>query len=55
MMNATAAINAYKNISTVLDQVARLLTGLTEAGDSIRPNSLQSEPQPKASVNTQRA
>lgn len=44
-----------KNDITVLDEVIRLLTELTEAWDSIRPNRVQSEPQPKASVNAQRA
>ncbi len=44
-----------KNDITVLDEVARLLTELTEAWDSIRPNSVQSEPQPNASANAQRA
>jgi flagellar protein FliS len=44
-----------KNDITVLDEVARLLTELTEAWDSIPPNDVQSEPQPKASVNAQRA
>jgi flagellar protein FliS len=44
-----------KNDITVLDEVARLLTELIEAWDSIPPNDVQSEPQPKASVNAQRA
>jgi len=44
-----------KNDITVLDEVARLLTELTEAWDNIRPNSVQSEPQPNASANAQRA
>jgi len=44
-----------KNDITVLDEVTRLLTGLSEAWDSIRPNSAQSEPQSKASVDAQRA
>ena len=44
-----------KNDITVLDEVTRLLTELTEAWDSIRPNNVQSEPQPKAAVNAQRA
>jgi flagellar protein FliS len=44
-----------KNDITVLDEVARLLTELTGAWDSIPPNDVQSEPQPKASVNAQRA
>jgi flagellar secretion chaperone FliS len=44
-----------KNDITVLDEVTRLLTELTEAWDSIRPNNAQSESQPKASVNAQQA
>jgi flagellar protein FliS len=44
-----------KNDITVLDEVARLLTELTEAWDSIRPQSAQSAPQTKVSANAQRA
>ena len=44
-----------KNDITVLDEVARLLTELTEAWVSIRPKSTQSEPQPNASANAQQA
>jgi len=44
-----------KNDITVLDEVARLLTELTEAWDSIRPNSVQSKPQPNASANALQA
>jgi flagellar secretion chaperone FliS len=44
-----------KNDITVLDEVARLLTELTEAWYSIRPNYIQSEPQPKASANALQA
>lgn len=42
-----------KNDATVLDEVARLLAELTEAWDSIRPNNVQPEPQPKASAAAQ--
>jgi len=38
-----------KNDIAVLDEVARLLTELNEAWDSIRPQIVQSEPQPRAS------
>jgi flagellar secretion chaperone FliS len=44
-----------KNDITILDEVARLLTELTEAWYSIRPNYIQSEPQPKASANASQA
>jgi flagellar secretion chaperone FliS len=44
-----------KNDTTGLDEVVRLLTELTEAWDSMRPNNVQSEPQPKASGDAQRA
>lgn len=42
-----------KNDITILDEVARLLTELKGAWDSIRPRSVQSEPQPKASAYAQ--
>lgn len=41
-----------KNDITALDEVARLLTELTEAWDSIRPNNVQSEPQLQIDWNT---
>lgn len=47
-----------KNDITILDEVARLLTELQGAWDSIRPQVVRSEPQPKAyaqSQQTQRA
>lgn len=44
-----------KNDPTVLDEVTRLLTELTGAWDSIRPNNVQSGAQPNASANAQRA
>jgi flagellar protein FliS len=40
-----------KNDVTILDEVERLLTELTEAWDGIRPNNVQSEPQLKAVAN----
>jgi flagellar secretion chaperone FliS len=40
------------NDITALDEVTRLLTELTEAWDSIRPNNVQSEPQLKIDWNT---
>jgi len=41
-----------KNDITALDEVTRLLTELTEAWDSIRPNNAQSEPQLQIDWNT---
>lgn len=40
-----------KNDVTILDEVERLLTELTEAWDGIRPHNTQSEPQLKAVAN----
>lgn len=42
-----------KNDIEILDEVARLLTELKGAWDSIRPQGAQSAPQPKASANVQ--
>lgn len=39
-----------KNDISILDEVARLLAELKSAWDSIRPQVVQSEPRPKASV-----
>jgi len=41
-----------KSDITILDEVTRLLTELTEAWDSIRPNSVQSAPLPTISANS---
>jgi flagellar protein FliS len=40
-----------KNDTAILDEVTTLLTGLAAAWDGIRPNYLQSLPQPKAVAN----
>lgn len=53
MVVRLVAANLKNDIAT-LDEVARLLTELSGAWDSIRPNGMQAEPQPNASANTPR-
>lgn len=44
-----------KNDTTILDEVARLLAELQGAWDSIRPQAMQSGPNPSAGAQAQRA